>query len=147
MFDDLSCHEREALVLATAYAQARRQKQSGYRLFSDVRAVTETTTFKQFLTVAKWLRTHQWAPTWREVHWQGYVRFVFQKLDPTIPMPGQLKNDRLLRDYLASAPLKVQLHERTSEEMETLYRKVLRSEFHSRRWLAALGLINHTPLS
>jgi len=105
--------------------------------------VTERPVFRQFETVVSWLDRAGWHISWQELHWQGYVRYVFNKLSPTIPMPGQLKNLKLLREYLASAPREQSVLERSTQEMDRRYQRVLLPELRSVRARAALGLRRH----
>ena len=146
-FEGLTSDERRALTLAFAYEKRRRETQYGYRLWGRNEKVDDFVkkpTFRQFVTVTRWLASGGWNITWKEIHWQGYVHFVFDSLTPNIPMPGQLKNRKLLREYLASAPREQTLHERTPQEMDERYQRVLIPEFRGTRARAALGLRKHT---
>ncbi len=141
-FEGFTEQERRTLVLAMCYERTRRTRQFGYRVFGhrDIKPeIISTPLFKTLNTVREWLDQTGWKISWSEVHWQGYIRFCFERLAPTIPMPGQLKNKKLLRLYLASAP-DYQPPERSQEEMEAIYRKVLRPEINTTTFMAALGL-------
>lgn len=138
----LTADQRRALTFAMCYEKVRRSHgQFGYRIFPDLAPeVVEHRAFKTCLTVVRWLDRTGWKITWAEIHWQGYIKFAFRELRPTIPQPGQLKNMRLLRRYLASAPADWEPPKRSRADMDRLYRKVLDPELASTPMLAALGL-------
>ena len=144
--DELEDDQRRALLLAHAYQRTRRRhNQFGYSVFRDVGPeLVKTPVFKQFVTVTKWLMSNGWRVTWEEVHWQGYVEFVFQWMKPTIPMPGQLRNKRLLGEYIKSQPANAEARAPARyswEELEALYARKLRPEIRNRGALmSALNL-------
>lgn len=144
--DSLGDLERRALLLAHAYQKIRRKHQQfGYRVFKEEGPeLVKTPQFKQFLTVTKWLMSNGWRVTWSEFHWQGYVEFTFRWMDPTIPMPGQLRNKRLLGEYIKSQPQNVEARAPARyswKELEALYAKKMRPEIRNRgALLAALNL-------
>ena len=139
--NEIAPEQRQAILFASCYERVRKTQQVGYRVWPELEpGVLETTVVKTAGTVARWLAQKGWKISWNEVSWQGYVRFCFEALRPTMPMLGQLRNERLLRQYLASAPAS-QAQGRTPEQLEALYRRVLRSEFATTPFMARLGLL------
>lgn len=140
----LTSDERQALTLALAYEKVRRSHgQFGYRIFPELAPIVlELTPFKTSLTVVRWLQETGWKITWGEVHWQGYIKFAFRRMKPTIPHLGQLKNSKLLRSYLASAPNADEWEppKRSRADLERIYRDVIDPELAATPVLAALGL-------
>lgn len=138
----LTPDQRRAMVFALAYERVRRnQGHFGYRIFPELApAVLELHSFKTCLTVVLWLDQTGWKISWSEIHWQGYIKYAFRELRPTIPHVGQLKNMRLLRSYLASAPDDWEPPQRSSADLDRIYRKVLDPELATTSMLAALGL-------
>lgn len=140
MDQGLSDIERRALVLARVYEKVRREHgQFGYRIFGR-EGFVDSPLFRQFVTVVEWLHKQQWNVSWGEVHWRGYVEFCFEKLSPTVPQPGQLKNLFFLGKYIKSQVLdkEVGVSSLSVEELERLYRLVVREDL--RPYLKALGL-------
>lgn len=137
----LTSEDRKAYVFMLAYQKARRAVQGGFTLGSVMEPeIVLKPTFKQCRTVVTWLEKQGWKITWREVHWQGYLKHAFASMAPTVPLPGQLRNWRLLRAYLASVPDQV-VPARSEREMHDLYQKVLRPEIaRDGSWQASLGL-------
>lgn len=125
--DHLSEEARKAYVLAKFYERCRQETgQYGYQIFKDVEDLTANATFKTFCTVQQWMSAKQWSVGFRQVHWQGYVKFVFENFKPNAPQPGQLKNEVLLKKYMLSAP-----GEKPVEpvcDTESKYRKAIRSD-------------------
>lgn len=118
---------RRALVLASIYADYRRGYQKGYRLhkLENAEGFLETPIFKQFLTVTKWLMDNSWSPGMDAVHWKGYLKYVFQEMQPKIPQPGQLKNKVHLANYIGSAPQHTEktLRKMSPDKLAQLYEK------------------------
>ena len=132
MLSNLTTTDRRALVLAKAYEDERRKcGQYGYKAFKQDEDVLKNRIFKQFRTVVKWLSEFGWRIGWLEVHWQGFVKFVFSKMNPTIPQPGQLKNKKLLSEYLKSAPEVQPVLKMEPDDLESLYHRILRPEITS----------------
>jgi hypothetical protein len=121
----LSDEDKRAFLLLTVYEEERKRVQRGYRAFDAPDAyVTQTAIWKTCRTVAKWLEERGWDLTYMQVHWRGYVRYVFQALRPAIPMPGQMKNDFLLRGYLRS-PVESKPPAKSDQELSDLYSRIL----------------------
>jgi hypothetical protein len=121
----LTKRERRALLLLTAYENERRKKQLGYRVFKEfTEKEKQSPMFKQFLTIEKWIREFGYTPSWSELHWQGYIEYIFQKFPHFIPQPGQLKNLNLLKEYIRAIP-NTTPPERTNKELAKIYRDVL----------------------
>lgn len=131
-FYSLPPSERAILVLIKAYEDTRREVQWGYKVFQEegIQNV-DTPLWKTFRTVLKFLQDHGWDITWKEVHWIGYVKFSFEVLKPTIPSPGQLKNKKVLADYMLSVPKSSGPVLRTFDELEKLYEKILHPQISS----------------
>jgi len=136
--------ERNALTFAMAYEKIRRELgQFGYRVFPEISPVVlELSSFKTSRTVVKWLEHTGWKISWTEVHWQGYIKFAFRQMAPTVPQLGQLRNGMLLRRYLASAPDAAEWEppKRPREDLERIYRACLDPLLATTPVLAALGL-------
>jgi len=136
--------QRNALTFAFAYEKIRRSHgQFGYRVFPELAPVVVTLpVFKTCLTVVRWLEQTGWKITWAEIHWQGFIKFAFREMKPSIPQVGQLKNMRLLRRYLSSAPdaKKWEPPKRSREDLERIYRDVIDPALATTPVLAALGL-------
>lgn len=141
--NDLTDEQRRAYIFGLCYERVRKDcGQWGYRIWEERSAeILPTRAFKTCLTVVRWLDESGFEVTWREVHWQGYVAFVFDYLKPTIPMLGQLKNRRLLVSYIQAIPKKPVDDVISQEELLDCYRKTLDPEIaNNGSWLAALGL-------
>lgn len=135
---NLSAEDRKAYLLARAYEEARRTRHGGYRAFEDLTPeLLNTPTWKTFRTVALWLEGKGWDLSLAHVHWTGYIKHVFAKLE-TSPMPGQLRNDMLVKDYLRTNPI-MQGTRKTEEQLDALYKRVLAPEVSAlpaaRKWL------------
>lgn len=120
--------DRSVFVLAKAYEDRRRScGQFGYNVFrKNGDEILQEPAFKAFKTVLGWLASHGLKVTWRELAWQGYIKFVFEHFDPNIPHPGQFKNIVLLKNYLSSAgELAPPPPPRSMDEMERIYQRVL----------------------
>jgi hypothetical protein len=134
--------DRRAIVLIVQYEQCRKSAgQFGYSVFREWDAsVIQSPIFKQFQTVTEWIAKHGWQVGWKTEHWQGYLKFVFTSLKPTIPNPGQLKNEKLLKEYLLSAS-NVVPEIKSDEVLRGLYLRVLRPEItRAPAVMRALGL-------
>ena len=140
--------ERRVLLFAHFYQKTRRRHgQFGYDIFGSLKfrpVVLKTRRFSELRTIVSWLMENGWKVTWAEFHWQGYVEFAFQWMKPTIPMPGQLRNKRLLGEYIKSQPTNVEARAPARyswEELKALYTRKLRPEIRNRGALmAALNL-------
>ena len=119
--------ERRTLFLAYAYQKLRREEEGfGFHLWSEkIEDARKHRVFKTFTTVRKWIESGGWEITCNTVHWYGYLSFVFRTMRPVIPHPGQLKNKKLLADYLQSASSKTAEPVRSQEEVEELYDRIL----------------------
>jgi hypothetical protein len=131
------------LVLAHAYANERRKIQHGYTLFHGHKPLHPTIA-KTFSTVVEWISSYQWVVGWKDVHWQGYVAFVFESFAPGIPQPGQLKNRKLLRDYMKSSPEWETPVGKTDSEMDKIYVKALAPELARSKFILKLMGIDNT---
>lgn len=142
--EELVSEQRNALTFAMAYEKIRRELgHFGYRVFPQLSPVClELSAFKTSLTVVRWLEQTGWKISWTEVHWQGYIKFAFRSMKPTVPQLGQLRNGMLLRKYIASAPAQEEWQppKRSRRDLERIYRSVLDSELATTPVLAALGL-------
>jgi hypothetical protein len=141
--ESLSDDERRASVFGLCYEKVRREHgQWGYKLWPErSNVIIATKALKTCATVVSWLDASGFEVTWREIHWQGYVKFVFDYLAPTTPMIGQLKNKKLLALYIQSAPQTVVEDVLSQDELLDLYRSALDPEVAKNgAWLSALGL-------
>lgn len=140
--DNLTPLDRKAYVFMLAYQKARRQTQGGFSVGYVLEPeIILKSPFKQCRTVVKWLEKEGWKITWKEVHWQGYLKHAFKEMAPTVPMPGQLRNWRLLRGYLGTHAENTTAPIRSKKELHDLYRKVLRPELlEDGSFMGALGL-------
>lgn len=132
LYDDLTDDQRATFILAQIYEKCRKEKQHGYRVLPrELNKVTaedfENRVMRTFGTVRKWLEDKGWHVSLSEVHWQGYVRFVFKEFEPQIPQPGQLKNEVLFKRHFSESIVDV-VPERTNEELSEIYRRVIRTE-------------------
>lgn len=143
----LSLIDRQTIVFIKAYENVRKTRgQEGYRtyIFNGSDDPTQAPAFKTFRTVTEWMIGKGWNVSWSEFHWQGFIEYVFKSLSPIIPQPGQLKNPVLLKKYISSAP-NVEAKALAQDEMEILYRKVLRPEIINNPYvMKMLGLKNGT---
>jgi hypothetical protein len=128
-------------LLIQIYEEVRRTQQFGYRAFKRLDAEAKSTPlFTQFHTVTAWLIQQEFVVSWSDVRWRGFVEYVFQELKPRIPQPGQLKNQRLLRQYRRTLAEGEDAPKRNDYIYE-LYDKVISPEVLSDvRLLATLGL-------
>lgn len=143
--DQLSDEERRGYTFGLCYERVRREKAWGYRLWpertGEIREIQGARVLKTCVTVVRWLDESGFEVTWREVHWQGYVAFVFRHLEPTVPMVGQLKNRKLLALYIQSIPRKPVEDVISQDELLKLYKATLDPEIaENGAWLSALGL-------
>ena len=141
--DELETDQRSALTFAMAYERIRRELgHFGYRVFPELDAsALNTSAYKTSVTIVRWLKQTGWRISWTEVHWQGYIKFAFRALHPTVPQLGQLRNAMLLRRYLASAPVENwEPPKRSRADLERIYRDVLDDGLATTPVLAALGL-------
>jgi hypothetical protein len=141
----LSELDGRTVVLIRAYEKARRDfGHAGYKcLVQDGDHLeVKPQIWKTFQTVLQWLLSKGFRITWKESAWEGYVRYVFQDLSPTVPQPGQLKNEVLLKRYLAglSATEEIPAPEpiRSPDEVEALYQRILRPEVRNDHTLQVL---------
>lgn len=102
--------------------------------------LTATPVWKAFRTVGEWLRAKGCFVRLSDVHWSGYVIYVFQHSAPNVPMPGQLRNDMLLRKYVSAIPQDVEHKHKTWGELGDLYNKILRPELRQAGIRRYLGL-------
>lgn len=142
--EELDEDQRNALTFALAYEKIRRSDgHFGYRVFPEISPLAlELSAFKTSLTVVRWLKLTGWKISWTEVHWQGFIKFAFRSMKPSVPQIGQLKNGMLLRRYLASAPAAEDWSppKRPRADLERIYRACLDPELSTTPVLAALGL-------
>lgn len=142
----LSESDKRTVVLALAYESIRKRTQFGYQVFDLSQDPTQTTVFKTFRTVEKWLDQQCVKIAWAQPTWKSYCEYVFSKLKPTVPQPGQLKNPYLLKEYFRSTPVnKIDALMRT-KKLEELYRKHMRPELVANPGLMELlGFRNIAP--
>ena len=126
--------DRRTLLLVLKY-QAERNRRSiwGYEFLDLVKltpAILEDAKFKAFATVRKWIENDGWTISWKHLHWQGFVRFVFDQFpEHKPPWPGQLRNKKLLRQYLRSVPKAEPTKAiRTEAKMCALYARIIVKE-------------------
>lgn len=142
--ENLSSEDRIAFIVGQVYEQARRDAgQRKYSLTTDATTdVLNTPAWKQCRTIGKWFGEIGWAVKLELPTWQGYIRFVFERMKPTIPLPGQLKNKLLIRDYMQARGTKTDVKRKTKEELADLYRKVVRPDLVSTdNFLRRIGLL------
>lgn len=140
---DLTLEEQRGLTFAFAYERARASRQRGFKLWRKFsKESLDTPKFRTARTLSKWFQ-EKWSVTRKEVNLDGYVEYVFDRLSPTIPHLGQLKNERLIREFISSCPnpKKVRLNIKSESEMRDLYRSILSEEFSSSKGLQSLGLL------
>lgn len=125
--NDLTDLERRAFICAHVYSRERQKRQKFYKPWPDGTEIKDHPVFKSCVTVTKWLEDQGLKITFREPTWEAYIQFVFQKLDPTIPQPGQLKNPLILKEYLKSSPI-LEVEISSDEKLDLLYKKYLRPE-------------------
>ena len=137
-FLTMSDVDRRTILLAKVYEKCRKAAgQLGYRVERD--GVINDSVFKQLRTVVAFLKEKDVTVTWTDVNWQGYVEFVFKALHPHVPQPGQLKNVVLFKKFLKSQPdLQVEAL-RSEDEMEAIYKRVVRKEMRSNTTLMQLA--------
>jgi len=127
--NELTDDEKKTLLLALLYRDVRRDDhERGYRLFAklDVSGLRGHPIFKTFNTVRKWMEAMGCKIDRRSYNWTAYVKFVFRRLAPTVPQPGQLKNRRLLVDFLNESNETVyELSEIERAKMAKLYGRIL----------------------
>jgi hypothetical protein len=127
----LETADKQAYLMLITYERERRKQQRGYKAFEDpdVSTLAETPIWKTFRTISLWLKAKGCFIRLADVHWQGYVEYVFREMTPTIPMPGQLRNDMLLRKYVSAIPVMKNHATMTYAELGDLYNRILRPEF------------------
>lgn len=92
----------------------------------------ESKNFKNAVTAAKFLMESGFPPAVDDVHWVGFVRALFHKMSPALPMIGQLCSKSVLKDYVAGRLTSEENpNKRTREELREIYAKVLIPEFRS----------------
>lgn len=126
--DDLG---RKAILLAQVYEETRKNSgQAGYNAKIYDEGFETTTLFKTCKTIVAWLEQRGWHISLKEVHWQGYVRYVFDSFKPNPPQPGQLRNDVLLKAYLKSIPKQEEKNSKalSDKQLSEVYDRVLRPE-------------------
>lgn len=137
---ELSQEDKDAYTFASTYARVRKTYQAGYRLFkADGPEVVNEPRFKTARTLAKWFR-ESWNVSRKQPNLEGYVAYCFKRLAPTVPHLGQLKNRKLLGEFIAAAP-EIKVKELDPHELTALYRKSLSPELTHTQTLAMLGLI------
>ena len=119
--------DKAAFLVAFVYEKTRRDSgQHGYRLTTGADdLVIHSNSWKQCRTVAAWFSEIGWPVRLSNINWQGYIRFVFEKLKPQFPMPGQLRNWRLVREYMRHHPTQREIRRKSPEELDELYRKIV----------------------
>lgn len=124
---NLDAFAGKTYCLAKVYEDCRRKAgQYGYKVFDCADTIDcNGAVWKTFGTVVSFLESLHWTVGWKQVHWQGYVKFVFSQLSPTIPQAGQLKNKLLVKEYLTSVELEEIEPVRSPEEMERIYKRCL----------------------
>lgn len=102
-YQSLPESDQEVIRLALYFEHCVRQRGKPlYRAFPArlLRPITTHPTFRQFAPVAKWFRSHDMPISLTRTTWMGFVDYVFQE-SPSIPYPGQLRNEVLLGRYLS----------------------------------------------
>lgn len=96
--------------------------------------------FRAAVTVARFLRESGF-PVGEEVHWQGFVEFVFHYFGDRPPQIGQFRNPVLLERYVSYRSTSLQIPpERSKEELKDIYLSVLHPSLKTKDTLIALGL-------
>lgn len=118
MYEDYTDQERQVLMLCKAYTAARKlHGHVGY-----VEPKKDSPQWKQLAAVLKWLEAKGWVVTWKQEHWSGYVRFVFENFGGQVPQPAQLKNEALFKQYILRIP---EDGTKRRIDIKDIYRKVL----------------------
>ena len=137
---ELSTEDKEAYTFATTYARVRKRHQGGYRLFkADGPEIVNDPRFKTARTLALWFKK-SWNVSRKQPNLEGYVAYCFKRLSPTVPHLGQLRNNKLLGEFISAAP-EIEVKSLKPHELTELYRKALSPELRHTQTLAALGLI------
>ncbi len=138
---ELSQEDKDAYTFANTYERVRKQSQKGYRMFrEDSPEILISRNFKTARTLSKWFKL-AWNVSRKQPNLEGYVTYVFTRMAPTVPHLGQLRNNRLLGEFIAAAPTGVEIKTLKPHELTDLYRKHLSPELRHTQTLAALGLI------
>lgn len=132
--EKLPAIDRKALVLVRLYEEARQKNgQFGYKVVREWNSqVLNSVQFKQGLTVTKWLKSNDVELSWSDTFLSGFINYAFKALNPHIPHIGQLKNKKLLREFLRSLPEQESAPQRDVESLEGLYSRVIRPELRQR---------------
>lgn len=139
---DLSDADKRTLQLALAYEKQRSITQNFYRIFDVATDPRPLPVFKALKTVEKWLDDSNVRISNSRVTWQGYLEYLFKSLAPTIPQPGQIKNNRALQEYLKSAP-NTHVDSMADVDLEALYKKIIDPHFaNDSALLEMMGLRN-----
>lgn len=140
--DLLSFEDQVAFLIMRIYEQERQKRQVGYVCFRILNSSIVTSgVFGQFRTVGRWIVELGFDIKWIEVHWIGYIEFVFREFKDQVPQPGQLKNNILIRRYISIGTTTEDQICRTDEELTKLYHKILRPEIvEDDQILRGLGL-------
>lgn len=137
---ELSQEDKDAYTFASTYARVRKSYQAGYKIFKvDGPEVLRDRRFNTAKTLAKWFK-QSWSVSRKQPNLEGYVAYCFKRLAPTVPHMGQLKNLKLLGEFIAAAP-ELEVKELQPHELTALYRKCLSPELRHTQTLARLGLI------
>jgi hypothetical protein len=120
--------DRLGILVAQYYELCRKEEQRFYKLPLLDEQFLNSPLFKQCKTLAEWLEKDVgWCPMSQAEHWKGFIRYSFRAI--TMPMPGQMKNRKLVSDYLKSAgTLQVKPEGLTDEQLARLYNRVLRPD-------------------
>lgn len=144
--EQLSQDQKRGLLLLRAYEKAcKKACGGGYRTdpITDESCLSRPS-FKQAVTVAKWLEKEGFKVGVREVNWSGYMEYVFDHFSriKMVPAVGQLKNSVLLQKFFQhhsvsfAAPVG-----RSDSRLEQLYGRILLPEIGQNcRMLHLLGL-------
>jgi hypothetical protein len=128
--DRLSEEHRRGLLLLRAYEkECKKIYGGGFRADSITdETCLERPSFKQAVTVAKWLDYEGLPVGAAEINWSGFVAYVFEHFSrlKAVPAVGQLKNPVLLKKYFQHASVSFEsVRIRSDDSLEKLYASVI----------------------
>lgn len=130
---DLQPDERRGVFLLREYQKAcRKVCGAGYRGDPIVdESCKDRPSFKQAVTVAKWMSQEGIRVGVTELNWAGYVEYVFEHFAriKAVPAVGQLKNPVLLKKFFQHANVSFDSRrQRSDAELERIYSRSLLPE-------------------
>lgn len=138
---ELSPEDKDAYTFSFAYAKVRARYQNGYKLFkAEGPEILQSRRFKTARTVAKWF-SKSWSVTRKQPNLEGYIEYCFRRMEPTVPHLGQLRNEKLIREFIAAAPDVEVLGGLTDEELINRYKRALDPVLRHTQIISRLGLI------